>query len=545
MKAWHVATLAVTLALGGCSSTSTDDGGNGGGPPVLPDTESELDGAVFGASRSPATEQTPLVGARVVARLLPGAGAILATATTNPRGEFFFSLATNNTVPRGRTLFLSVETDERRVYGVLNTVGPSSRKSLNEVTHLAALAMRKVAETSFTDNQIARYESAARAALEAALSEDPEADFTAAANQTDADRLAGRIRDDVDLGGIENNDPPTLGNVAITPTQLSHLGGTVNLSVEASDSDGDPLEVSLLVFDPDGAPPAVHPLALSGGAYTGTLALGPNDGTQPHAVQIAVVADDGRGAGTPQVSRTITVLPEGRVTLDVLVETLFDEPASRARLDGLFDGQRPRLRRDGGRARTRQVNPNQTIRGARVELVDQPSLNGVTGNDGLLLLDVPMRYADDGLLTLVTSLAGRQTYRQFLVLPEDIDLFDGDVIEIDLVLAPRADWVELGDLLDLPALNFSRVPLTAFFNVLDDVDVGVISLAQANFRPLSETDRQDDGDYFVANLPAATISAEGSFADANDPTDAPEFGPLDLPLEAGQIHAVSALLPPE
>lgn len=537
--------VVLLLGLGGCSSSSGGDGGGGGNGNgngnTLPDDEAELDGTLFGVSRAAAEGQSPLAGIDVVARRMPGSGAVLARAQTTARGSFLFSLATANTLPRGASILLRAENDTRRVLGVVNTTGAANSKSLNEVTHLAALAMLEAGESVFTAAELALFETAAREALEAALVDDPQADSTALANQAAAQQLAEQIAIDVAAGAVTPNAAPTVGNAILLPTQLPFTGGTVDISCEVTDTDGDAVEVFALVWLE--ATPTVVPLSLSGGQFTGSIDLPGNDGESARSVQVGIVADDGRSAATPAVLRTVAILPEGRITLDILVETLFDEPADRARLVTWPDGRRPRVRR-GVATRSRQVNPDQTIRGAAVVVNDRPEINGVTGDDGLLLLSVPMSLLDDGLLTVTTSLDGRISYRQALLVPEGVALLDGDVIEVDLVLGKQADWSELAALLALQPPDFAKVPITGFFNVLNNIDVGPTVAGTTRFSPLDETDRQDDGDFFVVNLQPGEVTASGSFADPNSDTASPAFGPVGLEMTAGEVQAVSALIPP-
>ncbi|MBI2301433.1 MAG: hypothetical protein HYU66_21215, partial [Armatimonadetes bacterium] len=85
-------------------------------------------------------------------------------------------------------------------------------------------------------------------------------------------------------------------------------------------------------------------------------------------IEVALVADDGHHATTPATVRNVALNSRGQVTLDIITETLADEPPSRALLNW-------RLRSRGvilpsGRARTRQVNANQTVRGVAVEFTE-------------------------------------------------------------------------------------------------------------------------------------------------------------------------------
>lgn len=542
---WRPMALALLPALlascGGGGGGGANGGGNGGGNGGA--QSASADGYVFGVSRQVATGQTPLAGMTVQAFGLPPGASPLATAPTDNRGRFAFGPATGNELPANRTLLLRATGSGRVVSGLLNTSVGITSKTLTEVTHLAALGLVAAGLAAVSNEQIALHEQAARAQLEAALSSSPDADYTLLAQQPAAARLGAAAHDAVTSGQVVTNRPPVLTNVTLTPTQLSHRGGRVGISCEVSDPDGDDVTVSALVYRTPGEAPEVITLTFEAGALRGGFDVAGNDGDTTILIQVAFVADDGISPSVPGSIRTISVLPDGRITLDILTETLFDEPATREAISRQLDRMRPVVRR-GRTARTRQVNPNQSIRGAQVVVDDVSGLQGTTGNDGLLLLSVPLSAADDGVLVLTASIAGRASYRQFLYLPQSITLRDGDTIEVDLVLATAADWQELANAMDLGTLNFSRAPLTAFFNVLSDVTITGGTPTKTYFRLLGETARGDDGDFFAANLPATALQARGAYADPDSLVATLDFGPFEMDLTAGQVNSGAALIPP-
>lgn len=519
-------------------------GGGGGGastttpPPV---ELADIDGYAFGGSRALLTGQTPLAGAQAVAYTLPVGSVPVATATTSSIGRFAFSDATSNALPDDRTVLIRVTGSGRVVSGLLNTGSGGVSKSLNEVTHVAALALLAGGASGHADTEIDRYETAARQEVEAELSGEPTLDLSSLDHQDRAATVAARTA--TTAGSVTTNQAPQVNSVSVTPTELDYQGGTVAISVQADDPDGDPLTVVALAWLQAGGAPQTVPLTLQSGAYVGGLAVAGNTTQQLQRIEVAIMVDDGRHAGTPAAVRVVSLLQEGSVTLDVLTETLYDEPASRARMTAQLDRMRAVWRR-GDTPRQRQVNPNQSIRGAAVVVDDQPDINGTTDANGLLLLDVPRRFLDDRVVSLTSSIAGRAPYRHLLVIPQGVSTRPGDIIEIDLVLATASHWQQLAVENDLGALDFGAVPLVAFFNVINTVNLGGLTPAKASFRPIGESVRPDDGDYLATNLPAGQATISGIFANPDYSPSSPPFGPHPVTLSTGTVHAVSALFAP-
>lgn len=529
--------LTLCLALAACGGGGP--GGGGGGGDNTP-TTADLSGVALASNGALASTQSPLASATVQVFDLAG-GAVVATASTDATGAYLCSAVLGNAVPLNRTLRVVVQTGTQVVSGVVNSSGTSLTKHLDDVTHVAALAMLAAGGTTFTDAQILLFEQAARARLEGELAGDPTVRFALLSNQPAAAALAAAVAADV-AGGLVANALPQVGSIVTSPTQFVVQGGTVDVTVTAADADG--LAVWALVLRPGAAVAEAVALAAAGGTFTGSFVVGDNGTTLLQRTTVYIVVDDGRHAPVPQSIRAILVRPEGTFLLDILTETLFDEPASRAPADGLFDRLRPIYHRGDGRAR-RQVNPNQTIRGATCTVVDNTSFTGVTGNDGLLLLEVPLSLLNDRQIAIDAQIAGRVPYRQVLILPPDLAPLAGDRIEVDLVLATQAQWQSVATDTGLGTLNFGLVPLSAFFNVRNDVSLtGQVPGAQS-FRPISSTVRADDGDFLFSNLPAGALTVSGTFTDPVDAVAADPFGPVEVDLVAGSVHAFAALLPPD
>jgi len=316
----------------------------------------------------------------------------------------------------------------------------------------------------------------------------------------------------------------------------------VQVSLAATDTDL--LTVLALVLRPGAALPEAVVLTNAGGTFTGTFAVADNATAVLQQTTVYVIVDDGRHAPVPQAVRTILVRPDGLFVLDLLTETLYDEPASRATLDATFERLRPVYHRGAGRAR-RQVNPNQTIRGVTCTVVDNPTFTGQTGSDGLLLLEVPLSLLNDRLIAVEAQIAGRVAYRQMLILPPDLAPLAGDRIELDLVLATQSQWQSVATDSGLGTLNFALAPLAAFFNVRNDVSLGGAAAGAQSFRPIGSTIRADDGDFLFSNLPVGPLTVSGTFTDPVDSVATDPFGPVQVGLAAGQVHAFAALLPPE
>ena len=522
-------------ACGGGGSPAGNNGGGGNGQP----TTANLSGYALAADGDLVSGQAPVALATAEVFALP-AGAALATSSSDLFGSFLFSQATSNAVPLNQTLRVVVRTADRLVSAIFNSGSSSVMKQCDDVTHIAALAMLAAGATTYTDAQIQVYEIAARARLAAALVNDPAARFSLVANQVAAAALADLVRQDV-AAGITANTLPQVGTVTTSPTQFVVQGGTVNVSLTATDDET--LYVVALVLRPGATAPEAVVLSSNGDTYTGSFTVPDNDTTALERTAVYIIVDDGRHAPVPQTVRTIVVRPDGQFVLDILTETLFDEPASRAQLDAQLDRMRPVYHRGDSRA-SRQVNANQTIRGVSIALVDNPALTGTTGNDGLLLLQVPLSLLNDRLIGIDASISGRVPYRQYLVLPPDLAPQENDRIEVDLVLATEAQWQQVATGQGLGTLNYGLAPLTAFFNVRNDVALTGATPQAQSFRPITSTVRADDGDHFFSNLPVGPLTVQGTFTDPVDNVASQPFGPVELTMAAGRVHAVSALLPP-
>ncbi|MCC7492497.1 MAG: hypothetical protein IT204_09135 [Fimbriimonadaceae bacterium] len=535
--------LTMVLALAACSGgggTGDAGGGGGGGGGGGTANTASVDGYALGAHRQAPAEQTLLTTVLVEAYALPFSGSRLAFASTNSSGRFVFSAAAGNGLPPDRTLLLRATGGTRVVSAIVNTIAGASSRNLNETTHIAALALQD-STGAVSDASIARYERAARDQLNTALGSGA-LDYTQLANQTAANALATAAEAAVTAGTVPNNQAPSLSQLQLTPSQLGKAGGAVEISLRASDPEADTLTAVALVFTPGVSAPQVVNLVGAGGIFTGGFTAAANNTSETRLLTVVIVVDDGQQATTPTAVRTVTVLPDGRVLLDILCETLVDEPASRAAaVEAWRTAATPRWRRGGTRAR--QVNANQSIRGATVSVIDDPTITGTSGSDGLLLLEAPLALADDGAIGLLTSIAGRVTYRQFLLLPQSVTLAAGDRIEVDLVLATQAQWTSVASDIGLGSLNWALGPLTSFFNVSGAPGLSATA-ATTVLRSISSTGRTDDYDWFGSNLPAGAVTASGTFTHPVQANTSFGYGPANLALAAGQVAAASALLPP-
>jgi len=537
-RIWLSLTICLALAAcgGGGGTGGGNNGGGGGGGGTNP-TTGNLGGVALAADGDLATSQAPVASATV--QSLDLLGTVSASTTTDATGAYQFASALGSGVPLSQSLRIVAQTGTQIVSAIINSGSGGLTRHLDDVTHLAALAMLESGQTGFSDAEILRYEQAARARLEAALVGDPTARFSLLANQAAAAALAAQIRADVDAG-LAANGVPLVSSVVTTPSQFVVQGGEVQATVTASD--GDALSVTALVLRPGAAAPEAVVLTNTGSSFTGTFTVPDNGTALLQRTTVYVIVDDGLHAPVPVTVRTIVVRAEGTFVLDILTETLFDEPASRS-VDDVLGRLRPVYHRGDGRAR-RQVNPNQTIRGATCTVVDNPAITGVTGNDGLLLLNVPLSLLNDRIIAVDASIAGRVGYRQYLLLPPDLAPLEGDRIELDLVLATQNQWQTFAGNVGLGTLDYGLVPLAAFFNVRNDVSLGGVAAGAQTFRPITETSRADDGDFLFSNLPAGTATISGTFTDPVDTATINPFGPAEAELATGLAHAFAALLPP-
>lgn len=541
-RALCIAALAAALLVG-CGAGGTSDPGT--------TTGREASGYVFGPlrgaarSRAMADQQTPLSGLTINAYLLPGNGSILATATTDYLGRFSFSSSTSNALPANKSILLLATGAGRVLSAVINTDAATQTRTLTEATHIATLGIRDGEGAAVTDARIALFEVAARQALDTALTGAPNADYSQSGQQTAAAAVADSARSLVTHGSVTANSAPLLSNVTVTPAQLTYTGGTVRIDADVSDRDSDPVTVTALLFTQAGAAPTVLALSVASGHAVGNLSLAANNTAASKQYQLVLVADDGITPPVPQVSRTVTVLPEGKVKLDILAETLYDEAASRAvSLSELLDRMRPRVVRGGPTRAGRQVNANQSIRGATVTVDDAVGVSGATGSNGLLLLEVPMSAIADGVLGMRASIDNRVTYHQYLVMPQGVSLQAGDTVEVNLVLAPQTDWITFAANANVAGTNFAKVPILACFNVRSGISLTGVTPAGTRYRAIDTTSRTDDGDYFAAGFNAGTATLSGVFTDPSDAVLSYAFGPAQLALTAGEVGAMSALLPP-
>jgi thiamine pyrophosphokinase len=463
--------LLLTLGLAACGG----GGGSGGvsGP--------QVDGYVFGAERASSSRQTSvaaqqalLAGATVTVYTLPATGAAVATTTADDSGHFIFSTAGGANLPSGKTLLLRATTSTRVVEGLVNTTYSVQSKSLSETTHLASLALLAGSATSFTDAQVALYETAARQALTSALASTPTADYTASSQQTAADLVATAAATLAAGGSLTAAAPPILSNINYSPPQLSSAGGTVNVSLALSDSQPASPTVTALVYAA-GATVSSQTVALtlSSSQYTGSFALAANTGQSASLYEVALIADDGVAPLTPQAVNTVTVLPDGTVTLSIQAETLYNEPAGRRpSLDTLLKRMKPVLVRPGGRRPARQVNADQTITGVSVTVNTASGLSGVTDSSGAVNLSLPLSTVSGGLVEITGSFSGRVSYHQFLILGQGTTLEVGDTILVDLVLAYQTDWQTFSTSLALGGLDYTKAPIISVFNVTSGTSLG-------------------------------------------------------------------------
>ncbi len=515
-------------STGGNTSGSNTSGGNTVGVPV--------DGYVLvGNGRTDGL--APLSSVTVQAYTLPVGSVPLAAAATLTSGRFIFNANLGNGLPAGTTLLLRASGGGRTISALVYTGTGGATKYLVAATHIAALAGLSGSSRALTASNLEQYEQAARTAIGAST-----VDYTTDANQTAAATLAQQVS--AAAAQVTPVAWPTVSNVSVTPQSLDSAGGTITASLQATGSAGRSVTATALVGGSSLANVQIVPLTGSGTTFTGQFTAAANADPSTHLLNVYLLVDDGVHPLVPAAVQTVSVLPAGRVTLDILAETLVDEPASRTDLATMLDRMRPLVRRAGTR-RVRQVNANQSIRGAGVVVNDVANLSGQTGNDGLLLLDVPLNAAAKGYLSLTGSISGRAPYKQFLLLPQGVALAANDRIEVNLVLATAAQWQsELADSMALGTLNFGVVPLVGFFNVTNSIDLGGLTAGSTAFRPLSTSLRTDDGDYFAANLPAGPAIVKGTYADPSVATRTLPYGPVSTQLTAGQVNSMAALTPP-
>lgn len=530
----RLTTFALLVFLAGCSGGGTKDTGTPLGP--------QVDGHVYVAFRPPlmlarpgaiplAAQQTLLAGATVTAYAWPGTGPALATATTDDSGRFSFTMLTHNGLSSGGT-YLLVATDANHVVSAPVTVSADIVSvTLAEATYIATLALQRNAVTVPDSAAQHRYRLAAAKAIAAALTADGLVELTTTANAAAAQTAAAAAA--AAASGVTPIAPAVVTNLAFNPPQVKYTGGDVQVSLTVTGA-GAPVSVYALAWSGGGLPEAVL-LTASGTNYSGKLTLPPNTTTSPQRTYVALALDDGLNPPLPTGAATLLTQAEGQIVLDLLTETLVDEPASR----------RVRVLRGGSRRRTRQVNANQSLRGATVVVDGVPGATGTTGSDGLLLLTVPLHYFEAGPVSVTASLAPRVSYRQYLVLPPGVTLLNGDRIEVDIPLGKQADWTAVATTgYGLPAPDLAKVPLLGVFGVTSALTLGGAVPAGSTFRPLTASSRTDDGDWFATNLAAGAVSLTGIFAPTTSTTLTLPFGPVTISLQAGLVHGVTALLPP-
>ncbi len=195
-RVWVGLTLCLYLAAcgggGGTTGGGNNNGGGGGGGGGGA-TTADLGGVALAADGALAAGQAPVASATVQVFGLPTA-AVLSTSSTDSTGAYQFSTTLGNAIPLNRTLRVVAQTGTRIVSGFVNSSGTSLTKHLDDVTHVAALAMLATGQTSLTDGQILLFEQAARARLEAALVADPTARFALVRIRLPRRRLAAQVR---------------------------------------------------------------------------------------------------------------------------------------------------------------------------------------------------------------------------------------------------------------------------------------------------------------------------------------------------------------
>lgn len=528
----------LALMLVGCGGSKSTNGGStgGGNTSGVTTVGVPVEGYVLiGNGRTDGL--APLSSVTVQAYTLPVGTVPLAAAATLTSGRYIFNANLGNGLPANTTLLLRASGGGRTISALVNTGASGATKYLVAATHVAALAGLSASSRALTASNIEQYEQAARTAIGAST-----VDYTTDANQAAAATLAQQVR--TAAPQVTTVAWPTVSSISVTPQSLDSSGGTVTASLQATSPAGRSLSVTALIASTSLNSVQIVTLTGSGTTFSGQFSAAANADPSTHLLTVYLLVDDGVHPLVPAAVQTVNVLPSGRVTLDILAETLVDEPASRTDLPTMLDRMRPLVRRAGTR-RVRQVNANQSIRGAAVVVNDVANLSGQTGNDGLLLLDVPLTAAAKGYLSLTGSIGGRTPYKQFLLLPQGVALAANDRIEVNLVLATAAQWQsELADSMNLGTLNFGVVPLVGFFNVTNGIDLGGLNPGSSAYRPLSGSLRTDDGDYFATNLPAGLAVIKGAYADPSVPTRTLPFGPVSTQLSAGQVNAVAALTPP-
>lgn len=539
MKRICSATL-VCLLLAACGSNGGHhDGGGGNNTGGGTIAGVPLEGYVLVGSASRTDNLMPLANVTVQAFTLPVGSTPLAATATSPAGRFSFNANTGNGLPKNTTLLLRAVGGGSTVSALVNTGTNGAVKNLVEASHVGALAALTSGGSAVSASLLAQYEQGARIRIGSGGT-----DYTATANQAAAATLATQVAADVSAGKVVAIAAPTVDQVTASPLSFGSAGGTVHVSLRAVSAAGRPLNATALVAS--GSPLTVQAVALTanGSTFSGQFTAPANSGVSTAFTYVYLLVNDGVQPLGPAAVYTVTVLPDGNVTLDILTETLVDEPASRQSVDSLLSRMRPVVHR-GDTRRTRQVNADQSIRGAHVVVNDVSGVAGDTGNDGLLLLNVPLSAAAKGYLSLTASFNGRVTYTQFLVLPQRQSLAAGDRIEVNLVLATQTQWQSsLATPLGLGTLNYQLSPLTGFFDVLNSVHLTGATAGATYFRPYSSSTRTDDGDFFAANLPAGQVTVTATYADPDVATSSLPYGPLTFTLVAGQVNAVSALTPP-
>lgn len=546
---WGLLVVLAALAAG-C-------GGGGGGKPIVPPPPTgarEVTGYVFGALRTVAaarageaglaTERTPLADVTVSAYLLPATGSALATTRTDRWGRFQFTQT--QALPAHKSLALIARGGGQTVSAVVLTDAVTQIVVLDEVTHVASLAIRANEGSSVTRETIGSYQMAARQATLTALQQSPGISLTADGQQVAASAAAAEARRIVRSGSQRANTPPRVGPVVLSPSQLPAEGGTTRVDVDVTDADSPLVAVHALVYDKAGEAPRVVELTYTDGQATGTLRLPTNQSTVVRQSAVVVVADDGTNAPVSSTPRIVAVLPPGTVTLDILAETLWDEAVARSQPDWerLLERLAPRVR-PATRARTRQVNPNQSIAGVAITVDDVPSLGAKTGADGLVSLTVPLSAVTDGLLGVRATMNDRVTYHQFLILPAASSIANGDVIEIDMTMGTQADWRRWGDLARLTGVDFAKVPAFLVSNVQRELSLAGVSPMSTFWNPIDDKNpRTDDGDWLAAGVTPGAASLRGVFTHPVDPGLTYPFGPVAMELTAGEATAVGAILPP-
>ena len=103
---------------------------------------------------------------------------------------------------------------------------------------------------------------------------------------------------------IQVHEPPSITEASLTPSELRFTGGTVTITVKATD-DGTVAQVAAVVDGPPGA--SMLDLAASGDHYEATYPASANPGPTDDVYSVEVTATDDRGYVSAPRALTFTV----------------------------------------------------------------------------------------------------------------------------------------------------------------------------------------------------------------------------------------------